>query len=340
MLFRAVGLFALLAGMCLAAPIVRPPPALTSSFGTSLTYDDNLFRYSGFELDTFRIGNNPARFPIRTSDDLDVSLWGKWSYRFRLAEIQTRTSVSTKWHGFVSNWEKSYGLAEAGIAGTLPNRNEAGVSFLWMPSYLVRYFRKPRAQTAEYIGCRFAEYLVKVYYAARLSSFLVRPDYRYQYDNYLSVFDYYDTRAHRFGCLVGFAPVSGLSLEADYHYKLASATGPVPDISYRQHELRTSLRTSAGKSRFSMEVEYEVDARAYTTRNPARIDSTHAGRKDMIEAMSLQAGYRVGRNRIFLRYEMNWRNVSSPYSAAIEEEKQYRQNRLGLGVVLNPATPY
>ncbi len=325
--------------MAFAAPIVRPLPTFSGFWGGTVTYDDNVFRYSGRELDTFRHGGNPARFPIRSADDLDVSVWSKWLYRFRLGGIFARATVKTKWHGFVSNWEKSYGLAEAGLAARLRSGSEVGTSFLWMPSYLIRYMRRPRAQNAEYIACRFSEYLVKFHGLIPLSFFWLRPEYRFQYDDFQPVFDYYDTRAHRLGCQLGFTPAAGISLNTDYYYELAWANGPVPDISHRQHEWKAQLRAAPPQSRFDLEVEYALEARAYTTENPARLDSTHAGRRDRIETAGLEIGYRTGRNRFFLRYELGWREVSSPYSVSIEEIKQYRQSRLGVGMVLNSVRP-
>ncbi len=325
-------LLAALLSIAAAGPVVSPP-VLTGYFDVAFTYDDNLFRYSAADLEAFRLGSEPKRFPIRTSDDLDVVIGVGCTYRFGTAGRRGLATLRTRMHQYVSNWEKSYGLLEVGVGQRITRLATARASFLWMPGYLVRYYRNPASGVGDYVACRYTEYLANAKVELKLGCFEVVPSYRHEWDDYLPAFDCYDTRAHRFGGSAGFQASHQLRFQAEYERKLARARGSKPDISYNQHELGLVLAVRPERTRFDFEASYNVELRTYTA-GPA--DPAHAGREDDIENVAVGAGYRLGRTRINLRYEFEWRNVWSPDSEKIEDVRQYRQNRLTFGVRMNP----
>jgi hypothetical protein len=299
-----------------------------------ITYDDNPFEYSSTDLERFRLRASPNRFPLRTSDDLDADIGLGLTCRYRLADRGGTFGLRTRLHQYVSNPEKSYDLATLEVGQGLWRSGRMNASYLYLPSYLIRYFRNPAtSDTGDYIGCTFSEHLASVSLRYRLGSAALQPGYRYEYDDYLPAFDYYDTRAHRMGAAADWEPLRTLSLTAGYEYKLAAARGPVPDISYDQHEGRVSVLTRPRKlSRFSIEAGYSFARRRFTTKNPGEVDPGHAGRVDQIESVSVEGRYQLPGAALVAGYEFEWRGVSSPYRASIEDIKNYRAGRLSLGV--------
>jgi hypothetical protein len=152
-----------------------------------------------------------------------------------------------------------------------------------------------------------------------------------------TVFDHYDTKIHRLGGEVRFQPVTNFEVRGKYEYRSASARGPVPDASYAQHEAGFSVMTRPRRlSRFSLDAGYTFARRSYTTGNSGEIDPSHAGRTDNIESATVTVKYRLADVTLTADYGLEWRTVVAAYSAAIDDIKDYRQGRLGLGVVYNP----
>jgi hypothetical protein len=302
-----------------------------------LTYDDNPFRYSLPDLDAFRYREQPARFPIRTSDDLDANVAARLSCGTRLLSLPGTIDVGLRLHGYFSNWEKSYGLADVGLNQGTWAGGRLELGYTYMPNYLIRYYRNPQtSDTGDYTACRFAEHLATVRFRQQFTLLTVLPEYGYEYDDYLPVFDHYDTKIHRLGGEVRFRPVTNFEVRGTYEYRSASARGPVPDASYTQNEAGVSVVTSPRRlSRFSVEGGYTFARRSYTTSNASEIDPSHAGRTDNIESATVAVKYRLADVTLTADYDLSWRTVVAAYSATIDDIKDYRQSRFGLGVVFN-----
>lgn len=319
-----------------AAKRLSALPKLTSFFRFQTTYDNNPFRYSGEDLEAFRSSAEPARFPIRSADDLEIALSGGWKYRYRTGRRPGFLRVSSKLYGYVSNWEKSYGWVSAEVSQEVCRRGRLKAGFLWMPGFLIRHYRSHLAGGDDYLACRFAEYLTTVSFRQQFGPVVFEPRYRYEVDDYLEAFDYYDTRAHRAGAELAWEIARGLRLAADYEYKLAAAAGRVPDISYRQHAVEVTAKSSPKTLRsLTIKAAYGLQSREYTTENPPEEDLSHAERGDLIEHIAVELGWRFGRAKLVGGYEYTWREVHSPYSEYIEDIKKYRRNRFSLGVVLS-----
>jgi hypothetical protein len=300
-----------------------------------LTYDDNPFRYSRTDLDAFRHREEPARFPIRTSDDLDANVAVGLSCGTRLFRLPGAIETGLRLHGCFSNWEKSYGVADVGLNQGTWAGGRLELGYTYMPNYLIRYYRNPETgDTGDYTGCRFAEHLATVQFRQQFDPLTIRPEYGYEYDDYQSVFDHYDTKIHRLGGEVRFKPVTNLEVRGEYEYRRASARGPV--ASYAQHEAGLSVMTRPRRlSRFSFEGGYTFARRDYTTGNSSEIDPSHAGRVDNIEAATVTVKYRLADVTLTADYDLEWREVVSAYSAEIDDVKDYRQSRFGLGVAFS-----
>ncbi len=314
-----------------AQRIIRAEPRVVTTFGVRMVYDDNPFCYSSGDIDSFVARVNPAKFPIRTADDLDLALAADLGMRYALGGRPGRADLGFRLHAYTSNWEKSYGLARLDARQGVWPGGEVVAGVLAMPGYLIRHYRDPGG--SDYVACRFAEYLVRAGFVQRLGMVALRPEYGFEVDDYVSRFDSYDTRAHRVGGELAVSPSPVLTVAAEYVFKTAQAAGPVPDISYDQHGIAGRVRTSpAGLRRFGLEGGYGVEFRSYTTANLPSVDPGHAGRFDRIENMNLGVWYRLGTVRLEAEYEREWRYVASPYEEEIEDIKRYQENRLGIGI--------
>jgi hypothetical protein len=300
-----------------------------------LTYDDNPFRYSRIDLDAFRHREQPARFPIRTSDDLDANIAVGLSCGTRLLRMPGTIETGLKLHGYFSNWEKTYAIADLGLNQGTWTGGRLELGYTYMPGYLLRYYRNPQtSDTGDYAACRFAEHLATLRLRQQFGALTVLPQYGFEYDDYVPVFDHYDARIHRFGGEVRFHPVENLDARAEYEYRSAAARGPVPDASYAQHEAGLSVTTSPRRlARFSFEAGYSFAWRSYTTLNSSAVDPSHAGRKDNTGVATVSVKYRLADFTLAADYNLEWREVVSAYSTSIDDIKDYRRSRLGLGVV-------
>jgi hypothetical protein len=154
-------------------------------------------------------------------------------------------------------------------------------------------------------------------------------------DIYAPPFGFYDTRAHRLGAELGWDPLSSFRTWLDYEYKLASAQGPAPDISYRQHRAELRVLTRPRRlSRFSCEAGIWLARRAFTTSNSAAVDPGHAGRVDWLEGIAAEIRYQLSQVALVAGYESEWREVNSPCSERIEDVKNYRANRFRVGLTV------
>jgi len=324
-------LLALLAGCAIAQRIVRPASPLTGYWDARLAYDNNVFRCSETDLAEFRTGLEPLRYPMRSADDLGLVFGAGWRYRLRPAGRTLGLSLRGRLHQYVSNTEKSYGFIEAEVDRRVSGRVTLKGSALWLPSYLIRYYRDPRNRPGPNVACRFSELLLSAGAEVRAGRARFEPRYRLQYDDYLVPFDYYDTKAHRFGAGLHWQALRSLELRAGYDRRLAFAQGPDPDISYRGHDFEFRALLRPARTGLDFGCGYDLGLRDYT----AAQGLAHAGRKDAKHELGLEAGYRLGAVRFRLRYEAEWRNVGSP-DPSVEDLKAYRQMRLVLGVRMDP----
>lgn len=296
-------------------------------FVARCTYDDNIFCLSPLEREQFQRSKNPAKFPYRSVDDLDVMLSGRlrWENRRRQAQLGFRV------HQFLSNAEKSYGLLQAGWEESLTKRNSLVFSYVWMPNYLIRYYRDRTVSGERYAPCRFAEHLLGIQFRQKLGTVVVKPGYRLEFDNYLRPFEYYNTMAHRFGLEVDWKPKENLYFDCAYAFKNARAKGPVPDISYYEHGITVGSESRPRRfNRFGIEVGYSFVYRRYTTRT----DAYHYGRVDQIQEMKLGCDYRLAPVVLVFFYQLEWREVSLPERADVEDIKEYRASRFSFGVTI------
>ncbi|MGC9110479.1 MAG: hypothetical protein ACP5JB_01245 [candidate division WOR-3 bacterium] len=308
-------------------------PAKTNwlaKFNSDIIYDRNIFCLSPSDLDRYRQRIEPERFPYRSADDLKLMLNAELTGRFSKS---TSLIAGLRIHNYAVNQEKSYGLLRCKLEQGIGSSSRLAFYSTWLPDYLIRYYRTPN--NSQFRPCRFGEWLAGADYEQRFRTLRIIPGYRFEFYNYIPPFEYYNTRAHRFDARLDCRPERNLNLQTRYYFKIAQAKGPVPDISYNEHDLFVKIATRPRRlNRFGIKSGYEYSYRSYTTDNPPAVDPAHANRVDRIQCISLGADYELELFTIYFQYEFEWRDVQSPYKQQIEEIKEYRTTRVGLGVTL------
>ena len=324
----------------------RTSPVITFEAGARFTYDDNIFLYSRKDLNDFRKSINSYRFPFETSDDFITSITGVLGIRPKLfAQKMTMLTVRYRQYIYAVNHIKSYQIFSLSLGQNLSKSFGFEIGYLYLPKYLIRFYKDPTIQTSPptYIGCDFAEQLVSFETNYKLKKLLsLTPFYKYEIDNYAAKFNYYDTKAHRLGLNGSYRLRGVFELKGGFEYKIAKAKGPVPDISYNQlgWEVGAGLGRRKVTEGFNLrslkiEIDYSQVRREFVTNNPPAVDPFHTGRVDKIQ------NFKVGIELLFSRiasisvgYELENRNVSSPYKEQIDEVKDYNNNKIGLGLNL------
>ncbi|MEO0115768.1 MAG: hypothetical protein ABIK93_09915 [candidate division WOR-3 bacterium] len=314
--------------------IIRWPtrPLMTLEGDIRFTYDDNIFLYSAQDLNDFRHSVRPYRFPFTTTDDFITTLTG--ILRFRTTPFPTRPlsiSIRYRQHIYAVNRIKSYQLISLNLVQGLSKQFEFAIGYSFLPEYLIRYYKDPTVQTSPptYIGCDFTQHLFNAELNYRIKRrLLFTPFYKYEIDDYTDKFDYYDTKANRFGFAGSYNLKSWLALNGEIEYKLAKAKGPVPDISYRQFDWLLGINLGTNPR---VRISYNQEYRKFITTNLPSIDPFHSGRVDRVQNLKLDLEISLSKAiRLVPNYEFEIRKVTSPYKETIDEIKDYQNNRFGL----------
>lgn len=308
-------------------------PSGSSALQASLSYCDNLFYLSPSDIDSFLLSRNPLRLPYRSLDD--ISLTTAWSTVWRFSRAgYIRARLTT--HCYFVNWEKSYSVARLEAGRRLFKTLTAELAGLWMPNRLIRhYLPTDPSRKRGYAECRFSEYLLAVEFRQRYSRFRATSDYGFEIDDYLQQFDAYDSRIHRLGLELTWLPWQHITLSLGYRYRLSSARGRVPDISYYQHGLEIGAAADLPKpAGLRLHGAGFSEWRAYTTANRPEVDPAHSGRKDDTRKLILEVTYPVNRVTLTAAWNHEWQETHSPYSTVIDEIKDYSVSTVRLGITL------
>jgi len=217
------------------------------------------------------------------------------------------------------------------------------VGYSLLPRYLIRFYRDPTSAVTppSYITCDFTEHLftAEVKTEIRLHPLyrmILTPFYKYEICDYTKKFDFYDSKAWRFGFVARQVIAKQIELNSELEYKILDAVGPAPDISYEQ--LYWSLGTCIGLLKADnprIGVSYGQERRKYVTDNPPTIDPFHRDRVDKISNLKLELKVRLSKDIIVRSiYELEMRKVTSPYKEDIDEIKDYNDNKFILGLNL------
>ncbi len=325
----------------------------TLSFNT--IYDDNIFRYSDDYLYDFQHQIRSYRFPFRSCDDFIVLL----NPSLRISGFLMPKSIipishfylNYKQYQYTINAEKSYQIFSMAVNQSFTKKFSSEIEYLYIPRYLIRYYQDPLSNigssaSTKYIPCLFSEHLFTVEMVYKLTTFLsgssnVKPFLRYEIDNYERNFDFYDSKAIRYGVNVSSVIIKKLSLELSAEQKHNWAKGPKPDISYLETNFTLGAKylipkfwhDQIRKLKIGIDVDWAI--RKYTTQNTYQTDPFHRDRTDNKYGWKINLNYQLSKMiELHGKYEQEFRKVKSPYRADIDDIKDYKNNQIGIGIKL------
>jgi hypothetical protein len=301
--------------------------------GAVLSYDDNIFSYSRHYLDEFIAHTHPERFPFETYDDITADVGLELLLRNKLVMGRTTTmNFGLSTHGYYINKEKDYTVYELGIRQSF-DRFAVKIEYLFMPAYLIRYYQDPAG--TDYLGCRFTEHLMTMKGTCRVNAGLnVTASLKREFDNYIETFDVYDSESYRFEAGVDLRAADFFEPDLAYEFKDSRAQGPVPDVSYVQHQARMTFVLRTKVPRLSvLTIDYLIAYRLFTTDLGSLVDSPHSGRSDLRNRIRLAGEVPVLTGlRLVLNYTCEFRNSFSDAYPQIGELKDYREQTAGTGI--------
>ncbi len=321
-----------------AARIVNFSTQPKLSIYLSTQYDDNIFLYSQQYLDDFQHQIRAYRFPFRTYDDVITRINLGLEIPFSMWNRKTSLNLTYRHYLYSVNTQKSYQLIQALFSNHLAKSLNIDIGYLFLPSYLIRYYRNPLGSATDYIGCIFAEHLVtsRLRYATPYKITLT-PFFQYQIDDYNKIFNYYDGYALRYGINVAIRQLEFTNIYLGYMRKNSYAKGPIPDISYNENRLSLRLSPKLKTKNINISTQIIYTNRVYTTAFAFEQDPYHRDRIDTKYNVSLDLSYRIFKNTYLnLGYEYEQRRSQTPYQFDIDDIKDYNNNKYLIGIRFNP----
>lgn len=303
----------------------------------SFEYDDNIFLYSQSYLNDFMNQNRAYRFPFRTYDDLITRLNLNLQFPYQINKKLNNLSINYRQYLYLMNTQKSYQLISLNNSYQISKPVSFQIGYLFLPNYLIRYYRNPLGTSTDYIGCIFTEHLISFNLRYRLPKITLSPFFQYEIDDYIKNFNYYDGSALRYGVNTTLRYFNLVDISLKLMRKQLSAQGPIPDISYNENKYSINLIPNFSTSLFNIDIGFEYSQRYFTTENSFAIDPFHAGRSDHKYNLNFRFTYNLSKNfQLFIGYENEQRKVNTPYQVDIEEIKDYNNNKYILGITFNP----
>lgn len=306
------------------------------SFDINTQYDDNIFLFSKEYINDFIHRIRSYRFPFRTYDDLITRIDLSFNLPAQLSSKRTDFNLNYRQYLYLVNTQKSYQLMVLNINQQINNSFSYEIGYLFLPSYLIRYYRNPLGSATDYIGCIFTEHLMTARLKYRLNKVTVTPFIQYEIDKYLKNFRHYDGYALRYGLNASTHNVSYVNTFIGITRKTYFAQGPIPDISYTEDRISVRLTPKLIKSNIKLSTQFQYARRNYTTDNSFEIDPYHRDRIDNKINAYIKVSYQLKRNlQIYTAFEYEQKRVTTPYRIDINEIKDYNNNKYLLGLRLN-----
>ena len=321
------------------AKIIKFTQSPRFNFELKSIYDNNIYLYSPDYITDYVNRVRSYRFPINSYDDFIVLLNPSFKIPFNLFGVKPDFFLNYKQYLYTVNADKSYQIFSLTISSTIMNRFSLSGEYLFMPRYLIRYYRNPLGPSTNYVGCTFSEQLLSFKLNYKWDIIKVQPFIRYEIDNYKKNFNFYDGTALRYGLDINLKPSRIVDVTLGIERKQYNAKGPLPDISYNDNigSIEIDLKVPRFE-KLSCLVGGEYTNRTFITNNSASIDPFHKDRKDIRYAINIGLSYNISS---FLKlegvFEREVRNVTIPLQVDIEDIKNYTKNRFSAGIKFSPS---
>lgn len=322
-----------------------PPVRIELVAGFSMTYDDNVFRYSSDEIDAIKnLPQTDQYSTVETTDDLILAQ----SLAVAAYRGDTRITLSVKQNSNYRNTMKSYHNYSVDLRQRVGPAFYAYLTYRFTPRYYIRQIYD--LDTMDYEEYDYAKHYVaaearKGFLNNRLS---VRGHGRYEREKYPDYFQEYDfhgfavegeakyafTRRLTLGLIGSYRRISTKGYDEPWETK---ETSDETDGSYHENTFELfgsyALPMSLFGSTPSVSLGGSFNKKAYTTDRGSLDDPYHAGREDTKVAVeagwSTSVGQGISAN---LSYKWQERRVDSYAQDDLGEEKDFTANTVGLSI--------
>ena len=356
-LLLVIFLFSLSNGVTLAQKKdSKKKKTLEAEFGLATFYDDNILKYSEKYLERFLNNKDEGRFHINTYDDLVLKPSAQLLATFNIFKKQkSKIDLNYSYSAYLVNSINNWSLISLGFQQYLTRRASFKISYTYIPEFYVRHFRdKDLVKIYGYTPETFVPFsFSKDNYGFWIQNTFFKNtriklafDYAKYYHN--KHYTEYDCKNFSYGIQIFQNIMKKLRIDVRYEYGTSDAKGyDSPD---ETKETSDDADADNVGEEFAFGIDWQLPSifkhdhdldfgitygvRYYTTDKYVEDDPEHAGRIDnnlyirlsyiikMSKSMDLSAFYKW--------YGRDSKTTSDLNSVYVSEEKDYRQNQVGL----------
>ncbi|HPI85942.1 MAG TPA: hypothetical protein PLR01_06180 [Bacteroidales bacterium] len=324
-------------------------------------YDDNILKYSGKYIDRFINRQDSGRFHIKTYDDIVFITAADLSATYRIfKDLKTRINGSIYSNMYATNGVKNWYYFTLGLTQNVTKKASFRVSYSHIPRFYVRHFRDAdRVEIYGYTPETFVPFsFAKDNYGFWFqNTFLKSTRVRLSFDlaRYFHNKHYteYDCNSYIFGISVSQPLHKKVKIEAAYEFEHSDAKGydepgetretaDDADATYNEYAFALGLNWELPKIRkktHEIDLNATYQNRVYFSEHFLEEDPEHTGRVDDVVLVTANYNLQVSKSftlgafyKFFMRNSNSSSEINSEY---LSEEKDYRQDQVGLQVVYN-----
>ena len=319
------------------------------------SYDDNILRYSGRDIDRFKYSAESYLSKLSTFDD-----WkNEFTLKIYLDGPQILKYRSDIWYfgkfaGYYRNPFNNYSTHTLILKQKLHDRIEIHFKYFYMPDFYLREYRD--RDTGEPEKCSFDDHQVRLGVTVEpIKNLNVTVQAEFEQLYYNEYFTEYDSESWLYELELEKRFGRNFWLVLNYGYKLSDNIGSVSvqttpmnidpqfledseygDSSYEADiymiELRRRFRQGLLSDDFWVKMQYKLRRRFYTTDNSLILDPYHAGRQDDRTRWIFSVTQDIGSLwEIGLEYTYEYRDTESYYKTVVDA-KDFSQNIITLNL--------
>ncbi len=338
-------------------PVKKKGLGINAEVDFGVMYDDNVLKYSEKYLNRFFNREDEGRFHIKTYDDLVLKPSLSLTRSFRIFGKKLTIANAGYSHSlYVQNDINNWSSIDVGLRQNFGKRASFKLSYSYIPYFYVRHFRDDDwVAVYGYTPVTFKPYVFsKDTYAFWIQNTFFKNSrimftYNYQLYYHNEHYTEYDSKNHLFRIKL-YQPIQKkLRMELMCQFTKSFAKGydephetmdnsDDSDASFDEDGFSAGLIWTLPKIKkynHSLKGECVVYKRYYTTLHYLELDLLHAGRTDNNVRLNFNYDLTLKKNlKCSVFYKWLFRNSGSKSplnNEFISDEKDYRQNQIGLG---------
>lgn len=299
-------------------------------FGSiALAYDDNVFRYSDADRETFNLNNATRQTQFRHVNHIDdivtVPRLGIGLKKTFIDERPTEVSFATTMHLYGADTVKNYEEYEFDLKQRLGTDLIGRVGYSYTPEFALRnLFDTDQPSGQEYKLATYSRHTLQTSVWHRFTPIVRgRVGYEAEFKDYNSFFNERDNTSHLWDVTGYFHLTDRLTWVADYEIGFTDAeandddAAVDPDIASFQQGFGTHLDVEVLKS-LIVRPFYTFSYRSFTTNNSSADDRLHRDRNDIRQTLGIRAAYELSKDgEAYVQWERHANNTDISVAAGV-----------------------